>query len=62
VVGNEERLPGEGGCFGVLKESCRQRRECMSKHRMEGDFHGSPAVKTLNFYYRGCKLDPWLGD
>ena len=32
-----------------------------SKIRDSWDSPGSPVVKTLRFYCKGCRLDPWSG-
>ena len=29
---------------------------------MDGNFPGSPLVKTPLFQYRGCRFDPWSGN
>ena len=32
------------------------------KHGLGGDFPGGPVVKTLCFYFRGHRFDPWSGN
>ena len=33
-----------------------------AKYGLGGDFPGGPVVKTLCFYFRGHRFDPWSGN
>ena len=43
------------GLQGVGQDSATHKNHCP-------DFPGSPVVRTLHFYCRGHRFDPWLGN